>query len=249
MPDKIMNSDPNQTEYEFWTIRNGAISNIFGLSISANLKNIKGFSLLSNISLQNTEGTNSEFVREPDTDENYVRNLDVPLDHQYSFSGMLAMEYLFQEMKNEILNNFKISMLMKYISGHPHSIGYGFGQIDTSPFSRRIDFQDVNAYYTPSNFQLNLRIDKLIEVSDKISLNLFVYALNLFNNNNIKDVFLRTGSAKDDGNKDYEEFVDLYGENYRTIYELTNISYNPKNGQQTMFGEPRQIIMGIKLTL
>ena len=65
-------------------------------------------------------------------------------------------------------------------------------------------------------------------------------------------MFIRSGKADDDGYLNDPNLggtlLEIYGEQYRTLYNLL-LKYNigDTNAQQTFYGPPRQIGFGIKL--
>ncbi len=244
--------------YPFSTVSNDASSSILGLSLCAELKQTKGLSLLSNLSIQSTRGTISHYYYSdnPWVYPLRIENYEKPLEFERSISAFILLDYLFskEEHKTSILNNLKISSVINFHSGHPYSIASGNISMESNRLQRKIHIQDLNNYTTPSIFQINLKVEKSYRISDYISFNVFLYVINLFGNENVKDVFLRTGSPNSDGVISDESLrsqteLDLYGEKYAELYELINVNYNPKKGQQTMFGEPRQIIVGINFNL
>ena len=244
--------------YDFSTISNDASSSILGLLLISEMKRTNGLSLLTSLSIQSARGTISHyyFSNNPWVYPLRIENFDKQLEFEKSFSAFILLEYLFstEQHKSVILNNLKISSVINYQSGHPYSIASGNIDMESNPLQRKIYIYDLNTHTTPSTFQLNLKVEKSIRISDYLSLNIFIYAINLFGNENVRDVFLRTGSPKSDGVISDEGLrsqteIEKYGDKYAELYRLTNINYNPKNGQQTMFGEPRQIIVGINLNL
>jgi hypothetical protein len=85
----------------------------------------------------------------------------------------------------------------------------------------------------------------------------------LFDAKNVENVFLRTGSATDDGYiSDPEltqQLLSTYGPQYEDVYRAINIDYaeqwrNAFNGgviatiNPYLYGPPRSIILGVKLT-
>jgi hypothetical protein len=82
--------------------------------------------------------------------------------------------------------------------------------------------------------------------------------INLLDRRNVENVFLRTGSASDDGyltNPDLGgKLVETYGEQYASVYRAVNLDYYEQwqnapflNTVPYLYGPPRQIRLGIRL--
>jgi hypothetical protein len=111
-------------------------------------------------------------------------------------------------------------------------------------------------------FQVDLRIDKSFDIYDRLSANIYVQVYNLFDATNIENVFLRTGSATDDGFISdpnlIQQLAETYGSQYIDLYRAINIDYaeqwrNAAGGgilgdlNPYLYGPPRQILLGVKL--
>jgi hypothetical protein len=128
-----------------------------------------------------------------------------------------------------------LSVLLNYNSGHPYYLVVPDSRPSIGPFSGT----------TPNVFQVDMKLEKGFSIINGLNLNLYFYVINLFDTKNVYDVFESTGSAEDDG-RDLTDFVLIFGEQYETLYQLLN-QYNPKYEQQTFYGPPSQIGLGIKL--
>ena len=237
---------------DYKTSSNNDKTSVSGIELKLFLSPINNLSIQSNFSFIKHSSKYFYDVYISMAHLNSVISIDSPLDYIPSFSTNTIVSYNLSH-SNLLINNLIFSTLVTYKSGHQYSLSKGPGNIDAYPrYSTPVN-DLINQQTTPSNFQVNFRIDKTIELYNKVNLNFYIYAINIFNNENILDVFLRTGSAKTDGFLEDPnlggKIIEAYGENYRDIYRLINIQYNPRGGQQNMYGEPRQIIMGIKLNL
>ncbi|MEE9430921.1 MAG: TonB-dependent receptor plug domain-containing protein [Melioribacteraceae bacterium] len=250
---KLIISERQTTHDSYPKIMNDGISEIMGIDFRFNVREFFGFSLYSSLSLLSAKGT---IQRNPPTFEDRPYTyINASLDFEKQLSSNLFISYNFSQLNktSSILDNLNLTALLTYSSGHPYTLSSGGRILETDTRFRTPLNNQYNEQTTPSNFQLNLRIDKTIEIYNNVNLNFYIYAINILNNENILDVFLRTGSAKTDGyleNTDLGgKLIEVFGENYAKLYKLINIQYNPRGGQQNMYGEPRQIIMGIKLNL
>ncbi len=98
------------------------------------------------------------------------------------------------------------------------------------------------------NFQFDHKVNENLSYS--LNANYYSnYAVNLFDNQNIYNVFSNTGKPDDDG-YNLALYQQMFGEEKGAkMYQLhqLELSYNPAGGQQIFYGPPRQIGFGIKL--
>ena len=59
----------------------------------------------------------------------------------------------------------------------------------------RQPLEPLNSSTTPSTFQVDMRIDKCFNIADILNLNIYFNVINLFDIENVYNVFMRTGSA------------------------------------------------------
>ena len=126
----------------------------------------------------------------------------------------------------------------------------------------RRPLEPLNNSTTPATFQVDMRLDKTFNIADLLDLNIYIYVINLFDTENIQNVFHRTGSAADDGflgdpNLGGQQ-VTTFGPDYARVYNALYIDYhqqwydaNTTTGtvvtQPAIFGPPRQVRLGIRL--
>ncbi|MCP5064694.1 MAG: TonB-dependent receptor plug domain-containing protein [Ignavibacteriae bacterium] len=232
----IQETDVNSPVGSYVSTSNEGNSEINGIEVIFSLSPINNLSILSNFSYMSssTNVLSSE--------------KNMPLGFEKPFSSNLSISYLFNNLSylSSFFHKLQISTLVTYNEGHPYYRSKANDLISSQP-------NNLLQFSTPNNFQVNFRMDKTIEIYNKVNLNFYIYAINIFNNENILDVFLRTGSAKTNGYLEDPELggrlIEAYGENYAELYKLINYEYLPRSTQFNMYGEPRQIIMGIKLNL
>jgi hypothetical protein len=95
-------------------------------------------------------------------------------------------------------------------------------------------------------------------------LNIYVFVINLLDTRNINNVFLRTGSPDDDGFLNDPNLGEIEvqnkGQDFADLYKAINLDYLEQwqfanlggasagiTTQPNMFGEPRQVRLGIRL--
>jgi hypothetical protein len=119
----------------------------------------------------------------------------------------------------------------------------------------RTAIEPINASTTPWVTNVDFRIDKSFDIVDKVKATIYMRVTNLFNTKNVVNVYQETGSDTDDGyitNPDrYGSNAALYGgQEYVDLYKAVNTtnaeSYLSQLGLD-IWGQPRQIMFGIKL--
>src|SRR5690606_24912801 len=156
-----------------------------------------------------------------------------PLDFNKAISGNLNIDYRFSEDEpSPVLRQLGISALLVFDSGHPFTLGEGKGDANGSLEGDnrfRSPIESLNGSSTPWTYQIDLRIDKSFWITEKLSANIYFMVINLLDTKNITNVFLRTGTATDDG---YLSDPELGGtlrptqrEEYEALYRAINIDY------------------------
>ena len=249
------------------TLANGDYATTKGIEISLNMRRYERISLNANLSFQDARGTGSD----PFSNTGVV---GAPLDgvtvfypkyvsllsYNQNVRGNVNVDYRFGPNDGpSILHDFGVSVLATFNSGHPYTLGTGALNAETD--SRfRLPIEALNSSVTPSQFQVDLRVDKTIPLFDKLSLNVYVFVINLFDNSNVNNVFLRTGSAQDDGVVSNPELaaqlIATYGARYADVYKTLQLDYQGgygggslggATGGGNLYGPPRQIRLGFRL--
>ncbi|RLA39972.1 MAG: hypothetical protein DRR06_18205, partial [Gammaproteobacteria bacterium] len=179
--------------------------------------------------------------------------------------GSVILDYRFA--KNDggpVFNQSGLNFIFNFNSGHPFTLAGGaYGQ--TSFARSAVDFETdtrsrepvepLGSSTTPWNFVFDMRLDKSFDLVNTLSLNIYLEVLNLFDTQNVLNVYSRTGLAEDDGfinnfdAKELESAITSYGPEFRDFYNDVNI----KNGETfreigELWGIPRQVRLGLKLS-
>lgn len=260
--------DPDaQVSGEYNRIVNGDFATTQGLELGITLRRTNRIQAQINYTFTDAEGTGSDettylsAVEQARTVPTTVKPLDFAQRHR----GSIFVDYRFG--KNDggpILQQLGVNALFTFNSGHPYTLvkTSGIGQV--SPYDAGVDYmldsrtrlalEPLNSSTTPWNFNIDLRVDKNIKVTDRLSATLYARINNLLNTRNVINVYQRTGSAEDDGflsNPDLSaSFISSNGEQqYIDLYRAINL----ENGQaywdvlgKQLWGNPRQIFFGIK---
>jgi hypothetical protein len=187
-----------------------------------------------------------------------------PLDYNFTHKGTFNLDYRFgKDDGGPILQQLGVNLLFTFNSGHPYTSAYwgGLGQnsawtggITTDTRQRRPN-EPVNASTTPWNFQLDMRLDKTVEMFDKLDVNFYVYVTNLLNTKNVINVYTYTGNAYDDGflqRPDAQTVVagPTYTQRFADLYSALNLTNRQANINQLgfdLFGVPRQLRAGLSV--
>ena len=254
-------------------LTNGDFATTKGVEVSFNMRRVERFRINGSISFQDARGTGSYpngqagIVGAPlDGVTVFTPQYVTPLDYNRPLSGNLNVDYRFGKGDGgPIFQELGASLLFLFGSGHPYTQGEGKGNNTGSleGDSRfRSPTEPLNASLTPATFQVDLRVDKTVNLFDQLNMNVYVYVINLFDTRNVQNVFLRTGSATDDGYlSDYNlggQLAEQNGPEFVALYNAINIDYyqayqraggqnQGAAGSSFLFGPPRQIRLGIRL--
>jgi hypothetical protein len=254
------------------TLENGDFATTKGVEISFNMRRYERFLANGSISFQDARGTgsfpnsNAGIVGAPlDGVTIFEPQYVTPLAYNRDISGNVNLDYRFgKDDGGPIFQELGASLLLSFTSGHPFTLGEGKGnnQGSLEGDSRfRNPVASLNSSTTPSTFQVDLRVDKTFSLFDKLNANIYVWVINLFDTRNVQNVFLRTGSADDDGYlADWDlggQLAATNGPDYVALYNAIQIDYyqayqraggqNQGVGSSLLFGPPRQIRLGVRL--
>lgn len=246
-------------------LKNGDFATTKGIEVSFTMRRIERLQVNGSISFQNALGTGSNanshagIVGAPLDGVTVYKPATVePLDFNKAITGNINLDYRFAKSEeSSILRQLGLSLLLTFDSGHPFTLGRGKGNTTGSlegDARFRSPIEALNSSTTPFNYQLDLRIDKTFSIMDKLSANVYLFVINVLDTKNIKNVFLRTGSATDDG---YLTDPTLGGSlhpdqraDYEAMYKAINIDYAQGYQGATgnyIYGPPRQVRFGIRL--
>lgn len=192
---------------------------------------------------------------------NNVPTIITPLAYDQTHRGSLMLDYRFgKDDGGPILSQLGLNLLFTFNSGHPYTLAQfvGLGQnsawtggiIGTDTRERRPNGA-INSATTPWNYELDLRLDKTVSISN-LDLNIYVYVMNVLNTKNVINVYDKTGNAYDDGFLASPDAATIiakprYTERFADLYNALNLG--DREAALTlkgfdMFGTPRQIRVG-----
>jgi outer membrane receptor protein involved in Fe transport len=174
-----------------------------------------------------------------------------PVAFNQAHRGAVLLDYRFA--KNDggpILSQLGANLLLTFNSGHSYTrldvqqrgTGPGIGGGGDARF--RVPLEPVGSSTSPWFFQLDMRIDKSVQLGP-LDLNLYIYAMNLLGTNNPINAFTRTGDPNNDGYFETQggiSDIQSLGTGFANLYKALNNGINFGN-----YGPPRQIRFGLKL--
>ncbi len=256
----------------YYALQNGDVATTKGIEIAYYMKRIERFKVDANITFSDAKGTGSlpnssrSIVGSPLdpllTPGGFTPQYISPLDYSQSIRAAFNIDYRFGKGDGgPVFQELGLTFLGHYSSGHPFTIGAGTGSLEMDTRFRR-PLEPLNASTTPATFQVDMRLDKTFNIADLFDLNIYFFVINLFDTENVQNVFHRTGSAADDGylgdpNLGGQQ-VTTFGPDYAKVYNALYLDYhqqwydaNTATGvvitQPVIYGPPRQVRFGIRL--
>jgi hypothetical protein len=263
--------EPGSPFGNYYVLQNGDVSTTKGVEIAYYMRRVERFKVDGNITFTDAKGTgsfpysNRGIVGAPLdpllTPAGFTPLYISPLDYNQAIRAALNIDYRFGKGDGgPILQQLGITFLSTYTSGHPFTLGQGSGSLEGDARFRQ-PLEPLNSSTTPATFQVDMRLDKTFNIAEMFNLNVYFYVINLFDTKNVYNVFLRTGSADDDGYlSDPDQGgqqVATFGEDYARVYRALNLEYHQDwysattgasyTTQPSIFGPPRQVRFGIRL--
>jgi outer membrane receptor protein involved in Fe transport len=247
------------------SLTNGDFVTTQGVELSFNMRRVENIQVNGSVSFQNAQGTGSNpnsqagIVGAPlDGVTIFKPNYVTPLDYNKAITGNFNLDYRFSKAnESSVLRELGLSALLYFDSGHPYTLGSGKGNVNGSLEGDnrfRSPDEPLNSSTTPWVYQVDLRVDKSFQLTDKLRGTVYFYVINLLDTKNVTNVFLRTGTATDDG---YLSDPNLGGSlhptqraDYEAVYKAVNLDYY--QGYRgalgaDLYGPPRQIRFGVQL--
>ncbi len=238
-----------------------------GFELSLRIRRIKRIRAQVNYTFSNAKGTNSFSASGLGSLEtnSEVPTVLMPLAYNFTHSGSIMLDYRFG--KNDggpILQQLGVNLLFTFNSGHPYTfaqnLGLGQSSAWTGGLIPRLDTRGrrpigpVNSSTTPWQYNLDLRIDKTVNIFN-FDVQFYVYVQNLLNTKNVTNVYQKTGNAYNDGflqsasgqkiisgSRYTERFADLYRALNYTNREAAFSVYG-----YDLFSAPRTLRVGVRI--
>jgi hypothetical protein len=240
-------AEPDANHGRYTAYVNGAFETVKGFEIKADLRRTNRIAGRLNYTFSDARGTGSRAwnlyrVGGEATGEIEFLQQILPVDYNQAHRGSAILDYRFGvDDGGLILQRMGLNLLFQFTSG------FNYTRVENYKWYEPIE--SLNYSTTPWTYRLDLKLDKSVKVGP-VDVNLYLWITNLFNTQNVLEVFPQTGDAYDDGyltTPDAKAKADgyaLYGEDkaalYQKLYKTLNYDYNH-------FGEPRQIRLGLRL--
>ncbi len=253
---------PGAAKAQYPTFVNQDFATTKGLEFSLKIRRVSRVRAELNYTYSDAKGTNSFLasgIGSVEVSKN-VPTVILPLTYDQTHRGSLMLDYRFgQDDGGPILQQLGLDLLFTFNSGHPYTLaqsidqtGLGQARDNTGGLIPALDTRGrrtngpVNQATTPWFYNLDLRVDKTVNIYD-LDVNFYVYVQNVLNTKNVINVYDRTGNGYDDGFLDSApgqtesvQFRDLYNNlnlgNQQAAENVMNVN---------MFSAPRQIRGGV----
>lgn len=258
-------TDPTSQAFSYNVLINGDFATTSGVELSLTLRRTNRVAAQLNYTFSRSLGTGS-------VNNSAIAGIELgqelptvisPLDFNRPHRGSINFDYRFGKGDGgRWLERTGLNLLFTFTSGHPFTLAKGdFGQQDaslageiTDPRSR-VPLENVNASLTPWNTELNLRLDRTIDLGS-FEANLYFYVQNLTNRQNVINAYERTGNAFNDGFLDNAALSRAIvqangGPAYEALHRAINLNGNgtnySRNNGLALLGQPRTIRFGARL--
>ncbi len=240
----------------YFSFVNGDFATTKGIEFKFNLRRTNRIMAQAFYSYSDARSTGSNSatafrtIWQSPTGSPFFPNYVSPVDYNQPHRGSINVDYRWAENDGgPVLERLGLNLLFTFNSGHNYT------RIQQDYGNTRIPTEELNASFTPWNYQLDFRIDKSLRVGP-VDLNLYLMVINVLDTKNVQNVFLQTGTADDDGYLDTpsgKNDVNTYGEQFAQFYRafLAN-GYGFEQGlplYQDLWGPPRQYRLGLRVEL
>jgi outer membrane receptor protein involved in Fe transport len=148
---------------------------------------------------------------------------------------------------NRILENAGLSILANAASGTPYTPSKVYNEVTLGNVASEPS-SPVNARYGPWTFQVDAKLNKTINIGRQ-NLNLYIWALNVFNQDNVYTVYTSSGSALTTNwleTQDGQAFIEQNATKYGTDGAIER--YQLAEQTPLFHGVPRMLRFGAKLS-
>lgn len=214
-----------------------------GFNIAYDLRRTNNIQINANYSLSFADGTGSDANSQRGlTNRGNIRTL-FPLNFDERHRINLIVDYRLPGNFTgpKLLRSFGVNLQTVAASGTPYTATFlptEFGGTGTQGA--------INGARLPWNLRLNLRVDKQIEITKGIGLNIYFRVSNLLDRRNVVDVYTASGSPEDPGflqSQNGRELIASYA-NTTTPLESYLLSYQWRVLNPNFFTLPRRMYLG-----
>ncbi len=261
----IIYTDPGAARSSYQAFVNQDFATTKGLELALHLRRMERIRAEVNYTYSDASGTNSftgSGIGSLQVNKE-VPTILLPLTYNQTHRGSIFLDYRFaKDDGGPIFQQLGFNLLFSFNSGHPFTYAQntGLGQASAwtgglipvqDPRGRR-PIGPPNSSTTPWVYNLDLRIDKTVDISN-LNLNFYVVVQNVLNTKNVINVYQKTGNAYSDGFLNTEAGQQIiqgerYTQRFADLYQSLNYD-NREAAYQTygydLFGTPRQLRVGV----
>jgi outer membrane receptor protein involved in Fe transport len=251
----------------YYSYNNLDFGTVKGLTVTYDLRRTKNIRLKASYTLQFADGTGSDAQTAKSLIQSGQPNLRtlIPLSFDRRHAINMMLDYRFGEGKNyngptstrkikgsdkvktiQWLKNTGVNLTLNGGSGTPYTKSSRIVPLG----GQRIIEGSINGARKPAQFRFDLRLDRDIDIAfgkggkHDAMMNVYLQVLNLFDTQNVLNVYDATGNPDDDGFLAAEEWQTTINSKvdsqaYRDMYALRILS--PYN-----YSAPRQIRLGLE---
>ena len=236
---------------------NGDFGTVRGLTLRYDIRRINRISLNASYTMQSAQATGSnsathfniawQDVSGPDG-QPYFPVIPAPTTFDRTHFGNINLDYRFAENDGPVLFDSKIleragaNFLFTFSSG----IRYTRNQVDGVFFGTNapVSYENINASSAPWNFQLDLRVNKVIGMMKGVDLDVYVWVVNVLNTKNIVNVYPATGLPDNDGYLTTDNGANYLASQKEGVADFYKYLIDVEGNYST----PRVIRLGARLT-
>ena len=238
------------TPVEYESFENVDFGNVKGLEFAFDLRRTNGFLANLNYTLSFAEGTGSAsrstsiITWIDETPPNFISPLDFDQRHKLN----LSLDYRLGPGEGPSLGNFKplenfgVNILATAGSGFPYTpVVEPFNQVVSRP---PIPRGGINSARMPWQNRIDLRVDRGFDIpNSNARVSVFLWVQNVFDSDNINDVWRFTGLADNDGFLATPGGASFLSQREAFAGDL----YNHRNRDHFRVGIPRITRLGLRL--
>lgn len=199
---QLRNFFPVAIVNQYTTYDNLDFGTVKGFTFEYELRRTSNLTLNTNYTLQFADGTGSD----PNSQRGLINRGNVrtlfPLNFDERHRINVVLDYRFDQERfvgpkifgSNFLAGMGINLQAVAVSGRPYT-----AQLTPLELGGAQTVGSINGARKPWNFTINMRVDKSIDLGNKMGLNVYCRISNLLDRQNILDVYQATGSATDDG--------------------------------------------------
>ncbi len=217
------------------TFVNGDFGTVKGFSFAYNLRRTQNLRMALNYTLQWAAGTGStsdgqyKIVWQGGNFPTYV----APLDFDQRHTGSLNIDY--RTGNKGLFRNFGMNALVTFGSGRRYTPSVIVSEV--FPPTSNTPVAAINSGTMPWTFQTDLSLDKSF-IFGKTQLTTYLSVVNLFNRDNVRNVYSGTGNPDDDGYLVTPAGQELANTDLKVkaYYARLNNPFNYENARQVRLG-------------